>query len=120
MQPLLLLHGAIGSKDQFPSLVQLLSSDYDVHTLNFSGHGGSAFASEPFSIPLFANDVLNYMQEHGIAKASIFGYSMGGYVGMYLAKHRPEKINKLITLATKYHWDEVIAAKEVQMLNRKR
>jgi len=41
----------------------------------------------------------------------------GGYVGMYLAKHHPEKVTRIITLATKYHWDEATAAKEVKMLD---
>jgi pimeloyl-ACP methyl ester carboxylesterase len=42
---------------------------------------------------------------------------MGGYVGLYLAKHQPEKIDKVITLATKFHWDEPTAQKECGMLN---
>ena len=44
---------------------------------------------------------------------------MGGYAAMYLAKQHPEKVNKLITLATKYHWDEKTAAREVKMLDGK-
>ena len=42
---------------------------------------------------------------------------MGGYVAMYLARHYPRKIDKVITLATKFKWDEIIAAKETAMLN---
>lgn len=42
---------------------------------------------------------------------------MGGYVAMYLAKHHPQRIHKIITLATKFNWDEAIAAKEIKMLN---
>ncbi|HMU11058.1 MAG TPA: hypothetical protein PKC54_13700 [Ferruginibacter sp.] len=42
---------------------------------------------------------------------------MGGYVGMYLAKNYPDKINKLVTLATKFIWNEKTAEKESRMLN---
>jgi pimeloyl-ACP methyl ester carboxylesterase len=42
---------------------------------------------------------------------------MGGYVAMYLAKYHPERVNKIITLATKFNWDENIAANETKMLN---
>ena len=59
------------------------------------------------------------MQQHNIEQANIFGYSMGGYVGMYIAKHYPEKIIKLITLATKFYWDEITASKEIKMLHAK-
>ena len=41
---------------------------------------------------------------------------MGGYVALYLAKHHPEKIESVITLATKFQWDNDIAAKEIKML----
>ena len=57
------------------------------------------------------------LEANSLSKVSIFGYSMGGYVAMYLAKYHPDKVNKIITLATKFHWDELIAAKEVQMLD---
>ena len=117
MQHLLLLHGAIGAKDQLQPLANVLKDEYIVHTINFSGHGGTDFPAEPFSMELFANDVLNYLEQNNINQVNIFGYSMGGYVGMYLSKHHPQKINKLITLATKFHWDESIAAKEIKMLD---
>ena len=42
---------------------------------------------------------------------------MGGYVAMYLAKHHPQRIQKIITLATKFTWNEAIAANEIKMLN---
>lgn len=117
MQHLLLLHGALGARDQFDPLVSSLDKNCRVHTLNFSGHGGQAFADRDFSIPLFADNVLDYLHKHDISRVNIFGYSMGGYVGIHLAKYSPEKVNKLITLATKYHWDEATAAKEVKMLD---
>ena len=117
MQSLLLLHGAIGASSQLYPLEERLSAGYNVYTLDFTGHGGKQLADTPFSMEFFAEDVLQFMKQEKLDKVSIFGYSMGGYVGMYLAKHHPDKIGKLITLATKYHWDEAIAAKEVQMLN---
>jgi len=117
MHSLLLLHGAIGAQSQLAPLAALLAGSYDVHTLNFSGHGGEAIPLHPFSIEAFAEDVIKYIEEKSLAQVSIFGYSMGGYVALYLAKHHPEKIDKIVTLATKYHWDEAIAAKEVQTLN---
>src|SRR4030095_10403083 len=117
MQHLILLHGAIGSKEQLFPLAEVLKQNYTVHTLNFTGHGGENIPEEPFSIELFTKDVLRYMQQHNIDLASIFGYSMGGYVAMCLAKNYPEKISQAITLATKFYWDEAVAANEVKMLN---
>jgi pimeloyl-ACP methyl ester carboxylesterase len=120
MQHVLLLHGAIGAKDQLETLEKTLPENFIVHRINFSGHGGEAFSDKPFSISLFADEVLNYLSSQNIEQASIFGYSMGGYVAMYLAKYHPGKINKVITLATKFYWDEVTAAKECAMLNEEK
>lgn len=117
MHSILLLHGAIGSKAQLEPIASKLSEHYNVHSLNFTGHGGNPVQDISFSIELFANDVLGYLNEKCLEPVSIFGYSMGGYIAMYLAKHWPQQINKIATLATKYHWSEEIAAKEVQMLD---
>src|SRR5579859_4439295 len=114
---LLLLHGAIGAADQLDMLAAELQEDFTVHTLDFSGHGGRPFPDGPYSISLFAEDVLAYMDNLRLDQAAIFGYSMGGYVGMYLALHHSARICKLVTLATKFHWDPAIAQRETQMIN---
>lgn len=114
---LLLLHGAIGAADQLQPLAALLQKDYTVHTLDFSGHGGRPFPDEPWSIDLFAKDVLSYMDTRHIQQTAIFGYSMGGYVGMYLAAHHPRRITQLITLATKFSWDPPTAEKEIKNID---
>jgi pimeloyl-ACP methyl ester carboxylesterase len=117
MEPLLLLHGALGAPIQLFNLAGQFSDEYKVYSLAFTGHGGKEIPNEPLSIVLFAGEVLQFMEDNGINKISIFGYSMGGYVAMYLAKNYPEKIKRVITLATKYAWNEAIAAKEMKMLN---
>lgn len=117
MQNLLLLHGAIGAKDQLGELANLLSNNYTVHTIDFSGHGEKSAVDTIFSIENFATDVLDYMDKNSIGNTTVFGYSMGGYVAMWIAKYHPRRINRIVTLATKFEWDQTIAAKETKMLN---
>ena len=114
---LLFLHGAIGAGDQMRLLANELSFGNVVYTPDFYGHGNRPAEGKSFSIPHFAEDILLYMRQNNIDKISIVGYSMGGYVALYLAKHHPEKIDKIVTLATKFNWDNEIAAKEVKMLD---
>jgi pimeloyl-ACP methyl ester carboxylesterase len=116
MENLLLLHGAIGAKDQLEPLKEKLKSKFNLHSLSFSGHGGEPMP-EAFSIEVFANDVLNYLKQNNIDCINIFGYSMGGYVALYLAKQHPQKIKKVFTLATKFAWTPDIAQKEIRMLD---
>jgi pimeloyl-ACP methyl ester carboxylesterase len=42
---------------------------------------------------------------------------MGGYVALNLARRSPERINKIITLGTKFNWSKEVVEKEVKMLN---
>ncbi|HEX6181504.1 MAG TPA: alpha/beta fold hydrolase [Chitinophagaceae bacterium] len=117
MATLILLHGAIGSSVQFDKLVKSLQSHYHVHAVDFYGHGGAAGNGKDFSIPGFAEQVASYIKELNTSEpVNVFGYSMGGYVAMYLARNSNFNIAKIITLGTKFHWDEAAAAKECKML----
>ena len=119
MQHLLLLHGALGAREQLLPLGDRLANEFYVHRLNFAGHGGEPLTDESWSIAFFAQQVLAYIEQYIPAgePVSCFGYSMGGYVGMYINRHYPDKFKKTITLATKFHWDETGAAREVKMLD---
>lgn len=113
-----MLHGAIGSSAQLKPLADaLVSNGFDPKLFDFSGHGGCQLPNAPFSIELFAGQVINWMDDHRIGEIDIFGYSMGGYVGLYLAKHHPERVGRMMTVATKLAWDIPTSQKEVKMLD---
>lgn len=113
---ILLLHGATGSVEQLKPLERELEKELEVFSLNFSGHGGKS-TEMVFSISNFAQDILNFMEDEKISSIDIFGYSMGGYVALYLAKKYPDKVDRIFTLATKFSWSEEIAAREIKMLD---
>lgn len=117
MQKILLLHGALGSAQSFSALEKALSADFEVYSFSFGGHGENFLQNESFSIARFAEEVLQFLEKNEIDAISIFGYSMGGYVGLYLAKYFPQKVSKLFTLATKLDWTVEGAKKEAILLN---
>lgn len=112
-----MLHGAIGAATQLQPLAAQLAPHYEVHLPEFPGHGGAPLPEQPFSIALFAEATLQYIRQHKLREVTIFGYSMGGYVALYLARQYPDLISRVITLGTKFHWDETTAAREVKMLD---
>lgn len=119
MNSIILLHSAIGAKDQLEPLAKELKQvGFDVHTFNFSGHGNSPFQHE-FSIKQFASELESVIQKENLIKPIIFGYSMGGYVALYLAKHKPGLLGNIITLGTKFEWTPEIAQREIKMLEVK-
>ncbi len=115
--PLLILHGAIGAASQFEPLLPLLEERFEPRVLDFLGHGAGASAEEPFSIELFAGQLAGEIERSGNRPADIFGYSMGGYVALHLARTRPELVGRVFTLSTKFRWDEETSAREVKMLD---
>lgn len=116
MKKLLLLHGALGSKAQLEPLAEMLKNDFEVFTLNFSGHGGAPFA-EGFGIGQFTAEVLAFLDKNGCENVDIFGYSMGGYVALNLARLHPQRVGKIVTLATKFDWTPEGAERETKMLD---
>lgn len=117
MHPVLLLHGALGSKTQLDPLKNSLQEKgVVVYTMNFSGHSGENFESD-FGIERFARDVVRFMDEHQIRCADIFGYSMGGYVALWMAYQYPEYTAKIVTLGTKFDWNTESAEKEINKVD---
>ncbi|MEO0403965.1 MAG: alpha/beta hydrolase, partial [Bacteroidota bacterium] len=116
MKNVLLLHGALGSKEQLEGIAKELSGKFKVHSINFGGHGGYA-TDHPFSIDFFTDEVFQYLEKYKLEQVSIFGYSMGGYVALNLASKQPKKVERIVTYGTKFNWSTETSAKEVKMLN---
>jgi pimeloyl-ACP methyl ester carboxylesterase len=116
MESIILLHGAIGAKSQLISLANELEKSLDVHVFDFSGHGGF-LTDKNFSIKLFSNDLLNYINQFPNKKFHVFGYSMGGYVALYTELHHSGTIQSIFTYGTKFKWNIEEAEKESKLLN---
>lgn len=114
---LLLLHGALGAGDQFAPLWLPLADHYKLHLVDFEGHGRAPGRGRPFRIEHFIQNVVEYLDAHGIGSTSIFGYSMGGYVACSLAAGHPQRVERVATLGTKFFWDAGIAARETALLD---
>lgn len=117
MSKLLMLHGAIGSSSQLEPLAEKLKDIFEVYLWNFTGHGGKEIPAEPFSIEMFAEDVLYFIEKNKLTGTDVYGYSMGGYIALYISRHYPGKINKIFTTATKFDWNPETSLKESKLLN---
>lgn len=118
MDSVIILHGALGSAHQFEPLTQYLSQQYHIQSsvLEFYGHGAKPDIEQPWTIELFSEQLHNILKENK-NPARIFGYSMGGYVAIELAKKNPENVHAICTLGTKLEWSPESAALEAKRLN---
>lgn len=102
--PLVILHGFLGMGDNWKSLANSFSSDFEVHLVDQRNHGRS-FHSDDFSYELMVEDLLRYLDHHGIGKANVLGHSMGGKTAMLMAVEHPDRIERLIVadIAPKFY-----------------
>ncbi len=113
--PLLILHGFLGMSDNWKTLGNKYSrKGMQVHLIDQRNHGKS-FWSDTFNYEVMADDLDQYMQEHGIGNAIVMGHSMGGKTAMQFACTRPEEVSKLIVadIAPKFyppHHQEILEA----------
>ena len=118
MFPIILLHGAIGAKEQLePLAAELRRLGHDVHTLTFEGHGDKPHRGRPFRVSYLIENILEYMADEGVEQANLFGHSLGGLVAINMAFSHPEKVGRVFTLGTKFVWTPEIALKEHKNLN---
>lgn len=96
-RPLLILHGLLGSLDNWMPHAQLLSDEFQVFLLDLRNHGRSPHADE-FNYDLLAGDVVDFLHEQKIQRARVLGHSMGGKIAMRLAQLHPDLIERLLVL----------------------
>jgi pimeloyl-ACP methyl ester carboxylesterase len=117
MKPIIFLHGALGTSDQLKPLAEQFESEQPVHLMNFEGHGSESIPDRPFRMEHFVENVIEFMDKHAVEQADFFGYSMGGYVAMMLAKDHPERVGKVATVGSVLVWSSEVAEREVKFLN---
>ena len=94
--PLLLLHGNGEDHTYFTPQMAPLGAYRTVYALDTRGHGLSPRGSAPFTIGQFAEDVGTFMDEHGLEKADLLGFSDGGNIALTFALAHPDRVSRLV------------------------
>jgi esterase len=92
---LILLHGLLGSLDNWHSVAQRLAERFHIFALDQRNHGQSPHSTE-MNYPLMAADLDEFLMTRGIASAFVIGHSMGGKTAMQFALQFPGKVEKLL------------------------
>ncbi len=94
-QPLVLLHGLFGSRENLGAIAKDLSEHFCVYSLDLPGHGRSAHVDD-LSLDAMATEVLHWMAHVNLSRAHFFGHSLGGKVAMEVALRAPEHVQSLV------------------------
>ena len=95
-EPFILLHGNGEDNSYFEHQMDYFCGRYRVIAVDTRGHGKSPRGTAPFAIGQFADDLKDFLDELGISKAVILGFSDGANIAMIFALRYPERVTALI------------------------
>ncbi|KFH46242.1 Abhydrolase domain-containing protein-like protein [Hapsidospora chrysogenum ATCC 11550] len=98
-EPILFLHGLFGSKKNNRGISKALARDLGrfVYALDLRNHGESPH-DKRHDYEAMADDVANFIHEHGLKESSIIGHSMGAKTAMTLALRSPELVANIVSV----------------------
>lgn len=95
---LLLIHGNMTSSKHWDIFIDALDPKYTVYAPDLRGFGISTYNTPINSLDDFKEDLKLFVDEIGIKKFSLIGWSTGGGVCMVFAADYPEHVEKLVLL----------------------
>ena len=87
--PLVLLHGNGEDSTYFEHQVPVFSQLYQVIAIDTRAHGRSTRGNAPLDFYLFADDVIAVLDDLGLQKAHILGFSDGGNIALHTVLKYP-------------------------------
>jgi pimeloyl-ACP methyl ester carboxylesterase len=95
-EPLLLLHGGLGSIDMFGPVRPQLEEKRQVIAVDLHGHGRTALGDREFSLIDQGRDMAALLKSLSYGQVDVMGYSMGAGVAFQLAVQHPDMVRRLV------------------------
>ena len=104
-EPLLLLHGGLGSIDMFGPNLAALARTRQVIGVDLHGHGRTELGSRPIDLVDIGNDLAVVLKQLGYAQVDVAGYSFGGGAALRLAVQHPAVVRRLAIVSAPFAQD---------------
>lgn len=98
-EPLLLLHGGLGTVEDFALQVPVLAEHFQTFAFERAGHGHTADTAEPFGYDVMAKQTVAYIEALGLGATNLLGWSDGAIVALLVAISRPDFVKSLILVS---------------------
>jgi 2-succinyl-6-hydroxy-2,4-cyclohexadiene-1-carboxylate synthase len=98
LPPLLLLHGWMGSGEDYAEIIELLKSQFYCMAIDLPGHGQTQVIDDAlgYNFAATAIGIIQLLDSLKIDCCSIAGYSFGGRLALYLALEFPERFDRVM------------------------
>lgn len=104
-EPVLLLHGGLGSTDMFAPVLPAFAKERTVIAIDLQGHGRSLLGDRPIRVQDMADDMAEILDQLDYETVDIVGYSLGGAVALHVAARHPERVRRLVIISAGYSQD---------------
>jgi len=101
-EPLLLLHGGLGTIEMFDPILDMLTHHRTVIAVDLHGHGRTTLGDRPFSLIDMADDMAVVLKALGYQVVDVLGYSMGGGVALRFAIQHPELARRVALVSASF------------------
>jgi pimeloyl-ACP methyl ester carboxylesterase len=105
-EPLLILHGGLGSIDMFgPAVMLPLLAHRQVIAVDLHGHGHTDLGTRAINLIDIGNDLDALLGKLEIPQADVMGYSFGGGAALRLAIQHPARVRRLVVVSAGFSRD---------------
>src|SRR5699024_6628356 len=105
-RPLVLLHGGLHTFDfTFGAVLPSLAAQFQVVGVELQGHGHTPDIDRVPATATLADDVAALLDHLELPQVDLFGFSLGGLVGLDFAMRHPDRLDNLIAASVHYRAD---------------
>jgi pimeloyl-ACP methyl ester carboxylesterase len=104
-EPLLLLHGGLGSIDMFAPILPILAEHRTVIAVDLQGHGHTPLGDRPIRMSDMGDDMAAILEKLGERPADVLGDSMGAGVALRTAIQHPESVRRVALVSCGFAQD---------------
>lgn len=95
----IMLHGTAGSLENFAANIGPLSQHFNCYAIDMVGCGYTDKPDLDYSMDVYVEHILGFMDAMGIAKATFMGVSMGSWISTRFAARYPDRVEGICMLA---------------------
>jgi pimeloyl-ACP methyl ester carboxylesterase len=97
-QPIVFVHGWLGSWRYWVPVMQDLSVEYRTYALDLWGFGDSSKELDKYTVATYVDMLVAFMDELGIRQAPLVGHTLGAAVAAELAARYPDRVSRVLAV----------------------
>lgn len=100
-KPIIFIHGFPFDHTMWKPQIEALKQDFRVISYDVRGHGASDVGESPYRLDGFVEDLIAILDALRIAKVTVCGLSMGGYIALRAVERYPNRFESLVLCDTR-------------------